>query len=337
MIHKTIFISYSWDNEDHKEWVLNLANGLVTNGIDVLLDQYDLSAGNEMTYFMEKAMTADKVIIILTPNYRLKADKREGGVGYEYSLLTKEFYEKTPDKSVIIPVLRAGDKHSSCPTYVQTRLFHDMSDDSKFDSKFFELIKLIIDKPLVQKPPLGKIPNFDDTTIPEVEKTILDFKKKEELSKKKDSIINSEDGARLFVSTTNQIIEQIKNALDNYRKNFGLYFHVKITNDPSILFSTVNFTFFFAAHDIYSNSVSDAKVILNFFKGPVGLDPSIDYRGETKAIYKTIYNFNLDENLAPIFIKSDNSNIKLTANDIATIAVREVITNEIKLRESRLR
>lgn len=84
MTHKTIFISYSWDNEDHKEWVFKLANGLVNNGIDVLLDQYDLSAGNEMTYFMEKAMTADKVVIILAPNYKLKADNREGGVGYEH-------------------------------------------------------------------------------------------------------------------------------------------------------------------------------------------------------------------------------------------------------------
>jgi hypothetical protein len=337
MTHKTIFISYSWDNEDHKEWVLNLANGLVTNGIDVLLDQYDLSAGNEMTYFMEKAMTADKVVIILTPNYKLKADNREGGVGYEYSLLTKEFYEKAPDISEIIPVLRNGDKNSSCPTFVKTRLFHDMREDSKFDSKFYELIKLLIDKPLVQKPSLGKLPNFDDATIPELEKAIVDFKNKEAFSQKKYSIINSEEGTRIFVSTTNQILQKIKNAFDKYEKNFGLHCHVKTSHEPSILLSTVNFTFFFSVRDIYSNSASDAKVILNFFEGPVGLDPSIDYQGKTEVIYKTVYNFNLDENLAPIFIKSDNSNIKLTANEIAAIAVREVITNEIKFRESRLR
>jgi len=337
MTHKTVFISYSWDNENHKEWVLNLADSLVTNGIDVLLDQYDLSAGHEMTYFMEKAMTADKVVVILTPNYKLKADKREGGVGYEYSLLTKEFYDKEPDKSRIIPVLRNGDKDASCPTFVQTRIFHDMREDGKFDSKFFELIKILIDKPLVKKPPLGKLPVFDDAAIPEVDKTILDFKKKEEFHRRKYAIINSEEGTRLFVTNSRNIIQQISESLDNYKNNFGLHFHIKTTPQPSILFSTINYTFLFSANDIYTNSASDANVVLNFFKGPVGLDPSIDYRGKPEVIYKTNYKFDLDENLNPIFIKSDNPNVKLTPHDIATVAVRDVIMNEIKHKESELK
>ena len=65
------FISYSWDNDSHKDWVLNLANELMKNGVDVFLDQYDLSLGMEMTHFMEKAVTADRILAILTPNYKL--------------------------------------------------------------------------------------------------------------------------------------------------------------------------------------------------------------------------------------------------------------------------
>ncbi len=103
------------------------------------------------------------------------------------------------------------------------------------------------------------------------------------------------------------------------------------------MFSTINYTFYFAANDIYSNSASDANVVLNFFKGPVGLDPSIDYREKSEVIYKTTYKFDLDENFNPIFIRTDNQNIKLTAHDIATVAVREVIVNEIKLKESKLK
>ena len=75
---------------------MNLANEIVQNGTDVILDQYDLAAGHELNYFMEKAMTADKVVVILTPNYKLKAEKREGGVGAEYSLITQELYETKP-------------------------------------------------------------------------------------------------------------------------------------------------------------------------------------------------------------------------------------------------
>ena len=47
------FISYSHDNEDHKEWVLNLASRLVENGVNVILDQWNLSLGGDLPSFME--------------------------------------------------------------------------------------------------------------------------------------------------------------------------------------------------------------------------------------------------------------------------------------------
>jgi hypothetical protein len=70
----TVFISYSWDSKDHKDWVRKLADYLIDNGVNVILDQYDLAAGKILTYFMESAVEkADKVIIILTPGYKLKS------------------------------------------------------------------------------------------------------------------------------------------------------------------------------------------------------------------------------------------------------------------------
>ena len=90
----SVFISYSWDNEDHKNWVLNLAKRLRENGIEVILDRYELQGGKNITHFMERALqSADKVLVIFTPNYKLKADKREGGVGYEYSILNNDIYK----------------------------------------------------------------------------------------------------------------------------------------------------------------------------------------------------------------------------------------------------
>ncbi|MEL6135162.1 MAG: toll/interleukin-1 receptor domain-containing protein, partial [Bacteroidota bacterium] len=81
-----VFISYSWDSDEHKEWVKQLADRLMADGIDITLDQYDLLLGRNLTHYMEEAVeTANKVILILTENYKLKAEKRTGGVGYEYS------------------------------------------------------------------------------------------------------------------------------------------------------------------------------------------------------------------------------------------------------------
>lgn len=36
-----VFISYSHDNDEHKEWVLQLATRLRSNGIDVILDRWN--------------------------------------------------------------------------------------------------------------------------------------------------------------------------------------------------------------------------------------------------------------------------------------------------------
>ncbi len=45
MKNPTVFISYSWDNPRHKEWVIALANELRRNGIDATLDEFITQRG----------------------------------------------------------------------------------------------------------------------------------------------------------------------------------------------------------------------------------------------------------------------------------------------------
>ena len=48
------FFSYSWDDRVHKLWVLKLAAHLIRNGINVIIDAWDLSKfNNDMHEFME--------------------------------------------------------------------------------------------------------------------------------------------------------------------------------------------------------------------------------------------------------------------------------------------
>lgn len=49
-----VFISYSWDNKEHKEWVYNLAVNLRSHGIDVILDQFDLRIGDDLPFLWSK-------------------------------------------------------------------------------------------------------------------------------------------------------------------------------------------------------------------------------------------------------------------------------------------
>ncbi len=85
------FISYSWDNEDHKTWIRELAERLRRDGIDVMLDQWHLVPGDQMPEFMERAVRDnDFVLIVCTPNYKQKSDQRAGGVGYEGNIKTSD-------------------------------------------------------------------------------------------------------------------------------------------------------------------------------------------------------------------------------------------------------
>ncbi len=52
------FISYSWDSAAHKTWVRQLAERLVTNGVKIKLDQWNVAPGESLTAFMETELQA---------------------------------------------------------------------------------------------------------------------------------------------------------------------------------------------------------------------------------------------------------------------------------------
>src|ERR1700722_5363586 len=108
MSHPTAFISYSWDSDAHKAWVAQLAGRLRSNGIDVKLDQWHAVLGNQLPEFMERELREnDFVLIVCTPNYKLKSDGRKGGVGYEGDIMTAEVLTRQ-NHHKFIPVLACG-------------------------------------------------------------------------------------------------------------------------------------------------------------------------------------------------------------------------------------
>lgn len=78
-----IFVSYSYDSQQHKDWVRKLATGLRVQGIDAVLDQWDLTLGQDMAAFMATGIRkADRVLLICSEAYVAKAEAGMGGVGY---------------------------------------------------------------------------------------------------------------------------------------------------------------------------------------------------------------------------------------------------------------
>jgi len=156
-----VFISYSWDNEEHKTWILNFATRLQENGIEIILDMYELQAGKNIPHFMEQALEkSDKVLVIFTENYKLKADGRNGGVGYEYSILNNDIYRNIANNSKYIPILKNGTFKASVPSFMQQFITIDMTDSSQYEEKIREVTLALYDKPLIEKPVVGEKPDY---------------------------------------------------------------------------------------------------------------------------------------------------------------------------------
>jgi hypothetical protein len=53
----TAFISYSWDSDEHRNWVQRFATDLRYQGVDAWLDQWELRLGDDLTTFMERGVS----------------------------------------------------------------------------------------------------------------------------------------------------------------------------------------------------------------------------------------------------------------------------------------
>lgn len=166
----TCFISYSWDSESHKEWVLSLARDLVSNGIDTRLDQWDVLLGDQLPRYMESSVReSDFVLLICTENFASKANAGEGGVGYESSIVTGQTFTDVGIDRKFIPVLREGEARTALPSYLKSKAFIDFRNDTRYAENLENLLRNLYGMPKIRKPSLGEKPFF--LTTPDVSLT----------------------------------------------------------------------------------------------------------------------------------------------------------------------
>jgi len=145
-----IFISYSWDNENLQEWVLLLADIINQNGGNAIVDK-KLKFGGHLRLFMEiHIKSADAVLMVLTPNYKNKAQNLSGGVGYEYNIITKELFKVINTNEKYIGVLREGNHESSVPDFIEDFKYVDLRNSPDYDKNLKLLLEQILKTPLKQ-------------------------------------------------------------------------------------------------------------------------------------------------------------------------------------------
>lgn len=174
VIPPKLFVSYSWSNPSHEQWVLNLANELAEVDIQVIIDKWDLKEGYDTHAFMERMVTdpdIKKVVMVVDETYGAKADGRAGGVGTETQILTPQLYGKRKseqDKFVAVISEKDADGNPFLPAYYSSRIYIDLSEPDKYAAEFERLVRWAFDKPMYKRPERGKRPTFldeDDNAI----------------------------------------------------------------------------------------------------------------------------------------------------------------------------
>ncbi|MDB5033801.1 MAG: hypothetical protein JWQ98_1042 [Chlorobi bacterium] len=158
-----IFISYSWTTPKHSDWVRVLAERLTQDGVQVILDQWDLKEGQDKYAFMERMVSdsdIQKVLLIIDRRYAEKANAREGGVGTESQIVSPKVYDSAVQEK-FIPIVTEidGEGKAYLPTYLKSRIYLDFVDPQRFEDEYERLLRIIYDRRSVKRPPLGAPPS----------------------------------------------------------------------------------------------------------------------------------------------------------------------------------
>lgn len=186
---ETIFVSYSWDSQEHQEWIAYLVRRLRNEGYDATYDQYITSQNtiNLNRMMVEHIKNDDVVIVVVTENYAKKADEFTGGVGFESELLLSVINE---NRDKVIVVTKQPDINSKkVPFYLNGYHYIDFSNDD-FEASLDELIYRLQKTPKYDIGQIGekkirqpKIPNIQSTNNNASTLKILSFKKVSDLDK----------------------------------------------------------------------------------------------------------------------------------------------------------
>lgn len=192
------FISYSWSNPSHEQWVLELAERLMSDGIQVVLDKWDLKEGQDKHEFMEKTVSDPEIIktlVICDSLYQKKANDRQGGVGTETQLISKEVYENTGQEKFIPIIAECDADGKPCmPHFISNRIYIDLSSSATYEENYQKLVRNLYNKPLLKKPVVGGAPSYI------TEENQYPLKTRRKVKEIKDAILNGRSSANGLIT-----------------------------------------------------------------------------------------------------------------------------------------
>lgn len=164
--HPKVFISYSHDSKEHSKRVLELANRLRADGVDAILDQYEIAPTMGWPRWMQQEVeAADFVLVVASPTYKKRFEGAETlgtgrGVSWEGLILTQALYEASGSNKRIIPVVFGdAEAEAAIPTPLRPFVYLRLPIDYQL------LLRQIYNQPEVQRPPLGAAPTLKPKSV----------------------------------------------------------------------------------------------------------------------------------------------------------------------------
>jgi tetratricopeptide (TPR) repeat protein len=157
--HPKVFISYSHDSLEHSDRVRELSDRLREDGIDCILDQYEVSPPEGWPLWMDKQIRdADFVLMICTETYyrRVMREETPGtglGVRWEGNLIYQHIYNPGTLNAKFIPVLFDSGKVEYIPTPLQGVDRYAAQTEEGYE----DLYRRLSNQPKYLKPKLGEV------------------------------------------------------------------------------------------------------------------------------------------------------------------------------------
>lgn len=187
------------------------------DGVEVILDQWDLKPGYDKFAFMEQMVTSeeiDKVLVICDKQYKEKADKRDGGVGIETQIITPKIYNQVKQEKFIPIIAEIDGEFESCmPNYMNGKIGIDLSNENIFEYGYEQLLRLIYDVPQHKKPQLGQKPSFL------MEDKEVYFKSTNIVRQLKNVLLNKPHQAEYFIS---DFVQEFFHELDQFQISYDV-------------------------------------------------------------------------------------------------------------------
>jgi len=156
-----VFISYCTKSKENEKWTVQLAKRLVTNGVDVVFDKWDLKPGQNIYVFMEQMVNnpeIHKVLMICDREYKIRADNRKFGSGEESQIISYEIYKNVYQEKFVPLVCEYQNDEPCLPTFLKGTKYLNFLNEKNFAVEYKELLKFIYEIPLIEKPVIGKPP-----------------------------------------------------------------------------------------------------------------------------------------------------------------------------------